>query len=83
MKVEFRVENALDRQVSTKATVDGEEHTAHVDGLEVEMVAVDGRHGSLRLNFIGRNLAEAKETFKPGKVVTFTVDGEHVSDERR
>ena len=73
MKLQYKVHNVSTSSVSTTGTVDGQDQWVHVEGLEVELTSADGRHGSLTLKFIGKDVAEAREKFKNDADVTLEV----------
>ncbi len=72
MKVEFKVHGISKGTATVKTEVDGEEVTASLPSLEVELVSVKQRHGNIVLRFVGQEMAEAQDKFKQ--------DGVHVWD---
>jgi hypothetical protein len=67
MKVRYRVHRASDHTVEVDAKiVETNEVVRHpVPSLEVELVPVAGGHGSIKLQFVGKEwIAAAREQFK-------------------
>lgn len=72
MDVQYTVHSVNQGPTRVPATVEGEQTTAVVDCVEVELTPVNPRHGSMTLRFIANERAEAAEFFTPDKTVTLT-----------
>lgn len=70
MEVKFKVHGVSRPQVARKVQVDGEEMTASVQALEVELTTESDHSGSLVLRFFGKDVETAEVMFKPDAVVT-------------
>jgi hypothetical protein len=68
MKVEFKVHGIAKGTANVKTEVDGEALTASVPCVEVELVTVSERSGSLTLRFVGSAMEEAVAKFTPDSV---------------
>jgi hypothetical protein len=70
MRIEAVVHSVSRQPVAVNTQVEGEPVRATVDGLSVELVTSADRHGSLTLNFFGRDRAAAEQLFKQDARVT-------------
>lgn len=70
MKVEFRVHTVAISSANVKAEIEGETITASAPALEVELVTLSERSGTLTLRFIGDAMNDAKELFKQDAYIT-------------
>lgn len=69
MIVEFKVHTVAMTKTNAKTNVDGEELQAQVDCLEVELVTVKQRHGTIPLRFVGSEIEEAKALFVVDRII--------------
>jgi hypothetical protein len=74
MKVEYKVHGVAKGMANVPTEVDGEPITASVPCLEVELVTVSQRHGNQTLRFIGSQMAEAEELYKPDAEIMVTFE---------
>ncbi len=72
MKVEFKVHGVAQGTANIRTEIEGEMLTASVPCLEVELVTVAERSGSLTLRFVGAAIEEAKEIYVKDAVLTGT-----------
>lgn len=72
LQVSYLVHNPHVASNAVRAMVKGKEVTASMDMLEVELVANDREHGSIKLRFGGDQLEAAKAAFPNDKMVTVT-----------
>ena len=70
MNVEFKVHGVSNGSTNVATVVDGEDITASVPCLEVELVTTSDRSGNLTLRFVGSSIAEARELFGKDAVLT-------------
>lgn len=75
MNVEFRVHGVSNGNANVRTEVDGEPITATVSCLEVELVTIAERSGSLTLRFVGSAMEEAKALFVQDAKLTATFAG--------
>ena len=73
MKLDYVVHNVSEAPKAVTATVNGEDISATITALVVELTSADGKHGSLTLRFVGSEVEEAKETFIVDKTVTVSI----------
>lgn len=73
MDLKFTVHAVTPMQIAAVTQLDGEDVRSSVDGLQVELTTDNPRHGSLVLNFVGKDVADASEKFKSGETVTWTL----------
>ncbi len=73
MKVEFKVHGVAKGMANVRTEVDGETLTAAIPCVEVELVTIAERSGSLTLRFVGSAMEEAVEKFTPDSVHTWEV----------
>lgn len=71
MKVEFKVHGIAKGAANVRTDVDGEMLTASVPCVEVELVTVSERSGSLTLRFVGASMEEALKRFTPDSIHTW------------
>lgn len=76
MKVDFKVHGVAAGYANVRTEVDGEALTASVPCLEVELVTMSERSGSLTLRFVGSAMEEAKEMFSADKVLSATFEAQ-------
>lgn len=74
MRVEHRVHGVSSGRANVPTEVDGEQLTASVECLEVELVSKGDRHGNQTLRFTGSAMQEAKELFTPDRVIYTTYE---------
>lgn len=71
MQVQFRVHGVSNGSTAVETEVDGQKMTATVACVEVELVTVSQRHGSLTLRFVGAEREAALARFIPGETLTW------------
>lgn len=76
MKVKMRVHGVSNGNANAQTEVDGEMLQASVPCLEVELVTVSQRHGSLMLRFTGSQIEEARELYKTDRSIVATFEGD-------
>lgn len=64
MNVDFRVHSVAKGFANVRTEVDGEMLTASVPSLEVELVTVSERSGTLTLRFVGSAIEAAADLYK-------------------
>ena len=74
LKIKFRVHDVNVVPRKTVGKVSGEDMSVTVDSLEVQLVAADSMHGSLRLDFTGADIEVAKATFQKDAEFTWTIE---------
>lgn len=75
MQIQLRVNRVSHHKVEDVVMLKGEEVTAEVTQIEVEMHDEAGIHGSATLRYRGKkDISEAKDTFKEGELVTVTFE---------
>lgn len=72
MNVEFKVHGVANGNANVRTEVDGEPITATVPCLEVELVTVAERSGSLTLRFVGSAIEDARKLFAKDAQLTAT-----------
>lgn len=74
MNIQFRVHSANMEKVPVRATVEGAEVAATVDGFVVELAALDHHYGGTTFRFVHPELIEeAKEKFKVDEVISWPI----------
>lgn len=72
MNIEYVVHNVTQGPARVPATVEGQETTAIVDCVIVELTPTNPRFGAMTLRFIGDERAAAAEMFPNDKIGTIT-----------
>jgi hypothetical protein len=72
VELEYTVHGASHASAPFRTEHKGMTLSAMTDSLEVELIGVDSRHGSMTLRFIGEEMAAASELFKTGASITAT-----------
>lgn len=72
MQVTYQIVRVSPQKVQTTATLpDGKQVDATIDSLEIEMVPISHpAAGTVKLAFIGEEMAEANRTFRTGNTIT-------------
>lgn len=69
MKVGFRVHTVAESRANARTEVEGEMLTASIPCLEVELVTIQERSGTLTLRFVGSAMEDARKMFTADKVI--------------
>lgn len=70
MELNFLVHSAVINDLPVTVSYQGEEVKATVECLEVELLPVNTKNGSLTVRFTGNDITEARELFIKDKAIT-------------
>ena len=73
MDVQFTVHSVNQGPTRVPVTFKGQDTTAVVDCVEVELTPVNPEHGTLTLRFVADDRAPAADLFTPDKTVTLSI----------
>jgi hypothetical protein len=74
MKVDFRVHAVNNVPISSVVELDGEQMTAHVQGVEIELAGMHPWDGSMKLRFAGAEADNARKVFIVDQTVSWNVE---------